>query len=345
MHRSRAQARAAYEGPLPMLRDARPLHATRHVSRHRRRRVHRQPPRRPAARGRERAVTVVDDFNDYYDPALKRANVAAHLGTAATASSRPTSATRRASPRSSRRARRRDRAPRGARAACGPRCADPLLYETTTSRARSTCSRRPARTASARFVFASSSSVYGAQPRGAVPRGRRAAARRRPTRRPRSRARRCATPTARLTASDRVAALLHRLRAPAAARPRDPQVRRADAGRRGHPALRRRLDERATTRSSTTSRRRRGGARARRDRLRGVQPRQLQRPSRSASSSRRSSARSASTARIEWLPDQPGDVQTTYADVTRARERLGFRPGTPLEDGLAVFARWLRERR
>src|SRR5215217_6097996 len=27
-------------------------------------------------------VTVVDDFNDFYDPALKRRNVAAHLGRA-----------------------------------------------------------------------------------------------------------------------------------------------------------------------------------------------------------------------------------------------------------------------
>jgi UDP-glucuronate 4-epimerase len=47
-------------------------------------------------------------------------------------------------------------------------------------------------------------------------------------------------------------------------------------------------------------------------------------------------------ARIERLPEQPGDVPRTFADVTRAEQRLGFRPSTPLDHGLAVFAAWLR---
>ena len=47
---------------------------------------------------------------------------------------------------------------------------------------------------------------------------------------------------------------------------------------------------------------------------------------------------------IERLPEQPGDVPRTFADVERAETRLGFRPSTPLADGLAVFARWLRDR-
>lgn len=47
-------------------------------------------------------------------------------------------------------------------------------------------------------------------------------------------------------------------------------------------------------------------------------------------------------AQIVRLPEQPGDVPRTFADVTRAEQRLGFRPSTPLADGLAVFAEWLR---
>lgn len=48
------------------------------------------------------------------------------------------------------------------------------------------------------------------------------------------------------------------------------------------------------------------------------------------------------TAILERLPEQPGDVPRTFADVTRAETRLGFRPSTPLAHGLAVFAEWLR---
>ncbi|MBC8071479.1 MAG: GDP-mannose 4,6-dehydratase, partial [Deltaproteobacteria bacterium] len=47
-------------------------------------------------------------------------------------------------------------------------------------------------------------------------------------------------------------------------------------------------------------------------------------------------------AQIVRLPEQPGDVPRTFADVTRAEQRLGFRPSTPLAEGLAVFAAWLR---
>ncbi len=51
------------------------------------------------------------------------------------------------------------------------------------------------------------------------------------------------------------------------------------------------------------------------------------------------------TAIIERLPEQPGDVPRTFADVTKAEQRLGFAPSTPLGEGLAVFARWLRASR
>ncbi len=40
----------------------------------------------------------------------------------------------------------------------------------------------------------------------------------------------------------------------------------------------------------------------------------------------------------EYLPPQPGDVERTYADVTKAVKELGYEPKTMIEDGLAKFA-------
>lgn len=45
---------------------------------------------------------------------------------------------------------------------------------------------------------------------------------------------------------------------------------------------------------------------------------------------------------IERLPDQPGDVPTTYADVSKARRLLGYRPTTSVRDGIAAFVAWYR---
>lgn len=47
-------------------------------------------------------------------------------------------------------------------------------------------------------------------------------------------------------------------------------------------------------------------------------------------------------ARIERLPNQPGDVERTFADVTLARSDLGYQPRTLLRDGLARFVTWMR---
>jgi UDP-glucuronate 4-epimerase len=44
---------------------------------------------------------------------------------------------------------------------------------------------------------------------------------------------------------------------------------------------------------------------------------------------------------IDRLPDQPGDVSVTHADIGRARDLLGWRPVTSLEDGLDAFVDWL----
>lgn len=45
-------------------------------------------------------------------------------------------------------------------------------------------------------------------------------------------------------------------------------------------------------------------------------------------------------ARIEWQPDQPGDVPITYANVDRARTALGYAPSVPIEQGIARFWDW-----
>ncbi|MEX2241720.1 MAG: NAD-dependent epimerase/dehydratase family protein [Burkholderiales bacterium] len=44
----------------------------------------------------------------------------------------------------------------------------------------------------------------------------------------------------------------------------------------------------------------------------------------------------------EMRPMQPGDVPATYADTRALKEATGFAPGTPLEEGLARFADWFK---
>jgi UDP-glucuronate 4-epimerase len=48
---------------------------------------------------------------------------------------------------------------------------------------------------------------------------------------------------------------------------------------------------------------------------------------------------------IERLPEQPGDVPVTYADIGRARAELGYRPGVDLAEGLRRFVDWYRRLR
>ncbi len=42
------------------------------------------------------------------------------------------------------------------------------------------------------------------------------------------------------------------------------------------------------------------------------------------------------------LPMQDGDVRATYADIDRARQKLGFQPTTRIEEGVAAFIDWFR---
>lgn len=48
-------------------------------------------------------------------------------------------------------------------------------------------------------------------------------------------------------------------------------------------------------------------------------------------------------AQIERFPEQPGDVPQTFADLTKAKEMLGYQPETELEAGLLKFASWIRD--
>lgn len=43
---------------------------------------------------------------------------------------------------------------------------------------------------------------------------------------------------------------------------------------------------------------------------------------------------------IEYLPDQPGDVPITYADVGKAGRLLGYSPKVPIREGLRRFVSW-----
>jgi UDP-glucuronate 4-epimerase len=49
--------------------------------------------------------------------------------------------------------------------------------------------------------------------------------------------------------------------------------------------------------------------------------------------------------RVQHFPEQPGDVPITCADISRAAEELGYQPVVTLEQGLARFVSWFRESR
>ena len=49
------------------------------------------------------------------------------------------------------------------------------------------------------------------------------------------------------------------------------------------------------------------------------------------------------SARLEMKPMQPGDVRATYADTSALEQAVGFSPSTPLEAGLARFAAWFKD--
>ncbi len=48
-------------------------------------------------------------------------------------------------------------------------------------------------------------------------------------------------------------------------------------------------------------------------------------------------------ARIQYLPDQPGDVPVTYADVAKAGRLLGYSPKVSIREGLRHFVEWYQQ--
>ena len=50
-------------------------------------------------------------------------------------------------------------------------------------------------------------------------------------------------------------------------------------------------------------------------------------------------------ARIHRLPEQPGDVPQTWANIDKAQRLLGYRPATPFRDGVTRFVEWYLDSR
>ena len=46
---------------------------------------------------------------------------------------------------------------------------------------------------------------------------------------------------------------------------------------------------------------------------------------------------------IEQLPEQPGDVPKTFADISKAKKLIGYEPTTRLNEGLEKFYHWFSE--
>jgi UDP-glucuronate 4-epimerase len=47
------------------------------------------------------------------------------------------------------------------------------------------------------------------------------------------------------------------------------------------------------------------------------------------------------TPRVEWRPEQPGDMKRTLADLTLSARSLGYAPRVSMEDGIRRFVEWL----
>jgi UDP-glucuronate 4-epimerase len=50
-------------------------------------------------------------------------------------------------------------------------------------------------------------------------------------------------------------------------------------------------------------------------------------------------------AKPRFLPNQPGDMSITYADISRARRLLGYDPKRPFREGIQLFSDWFLQNR
>ena len=48
-------------------------------------------------------------------------------------------------------------------------------------------------------------------------------------------------------------------------------------------------------------------------------------------------------AQLNMMPAQPGDVPATWADIDDLQRDVGFKPATPLAEGIPRFVAWFRE--
>jgi nucleoside-diphosphate-sugar epimerase len=46
--------------------------------------------------------------------------------------------------------------------------------------------------------------------------------------------------------------------------------------------------------------------------------------------------------KIKQMPMQPGDVDITFADISKAQKLLGYNPQTPFKEGIRKFVDWYR---
>lgn len=47
--------------------------------------------------------------------------------------------------------------------------------------------------------------------------------------------------------------------------------------------------------------------------------------------------------KMNMMPLQPGDVPSTYADISKAENKLSYSPHTPLTDGIPKFVKWYKQ--
>ena len=48
---------------------------------------------------------------------------------------------------------------------------------------------------------------------------------------------------------------------------------------------------------------------------------------------------------VEKHPIPPGDVNLTWADITKAKKVLGYNPSTSFDEGIKKFVAWFKENR
>src|SRR5579884_1234261 len=48
-------------------------------------------------------------------------------------------------------------------------------------------------------------------------------------------------------------------------------------------------------------------------------------------------------ATLQRLPAQPGDVPVTFADITKAKQRLGYAPKVKIDHGIPMFVEWFKK--